>query len=382
MNHTNKLEVLTKDAGLLPSVPEVSGMDIATSRQAQEVMAAMAIAKRFPRNETLSISRIMQACDRLTLAENALYAYPRGGTTVTGPSIRLAEALARGWGNIDSGVIELEQKNGESVVMSYAWDLETNARSTKVFTVKHERKAGKEIKRLDDPRDIYEMVANQGARRLRACILSIIPGDVTDMAVEQCEKTIKSGDKTPLKERTAKVLAFLTGMGVTTEMVEKRIGHKIEAMSETELVNLRKICKSLDDGAAKVEDFFDKGAVTSSKSEAPATTIPTKTTAPTPADDAPPMDGATPLAQAESPAPAQAPSQSAAAEMEEANALLTEIAEKAKASGVTQVQILAFCKKQKLAGRMVDSVEMMANSKLKLLLSEWDNVIEKIKAEK
>ena len=54
----------------------------------------MVIAKKFPRNETLAISRIMQACERLSLAESSLYAYPRGGTTVSGPSIRLAEALA------------------------------------------------------------------------------------------------------------------------------------------------------------------------------------------------------------------------------------------------------------------------------------------------
>ncbi|WP_256204362.1 hypothetical protein [Planococcus faecalis] len=31
----------------------------------------------------------------------------------------------------------MEQRNGESIALAYAWDLETNTRQEKVFTVKH-----------------------------------------------------------------------------------------------------------------------------------------------------------------------------------------------------------------------------------------------------
>src|SRR5690606_36069410 len=87
-----------------------SGMvEVAMTRAAQEVQAAMVIAKRFPRDENTAFARIMRACKRKQLAEAAIYAYPKGGTNVQGPSIRLAEALAQAWGNIDFGVIELEQ---------------------------------------------------------------------------------------------------------------------------------------------------------------------------------------------------------------------------------------------------------------------------------
>jgi hypothetical protein len=127
----------------------------------------------------------------MRLAESAMYSYPRGNQTVTGPSIRLAEVLATAWGNIDFGVIELEQKDGESVMMAVAWDLQTNTRSSRVFVVPHERKSGREIKRLEDPRDIYELTANQGARRLRACILAILPVDIQEIAIEECEKNVE-----------------------------------------------------------------------------------------------------------------------------------------------------------------------------------------------
>src|SRR5882672_626568 len=80
------------------------------TREAQEVQAAMYVAQQFPRDEIESERRIMQACKRRSLAGEAMYAYPRGGETVTGPSIRLAEVLAQNWGNIDVGIKELAQR--------------------------------------------------------------------------------------------------------------------------------------------------------------------------------------------------------------------------------------------------------------------------------
>ncbi|MED1954626.1 hypothetical protein P4V73_28985 [Brevibacillus centrosporus] len=228
------------------------------TRQAQEVQAAMIVAKRFPRDELEAYGRIIKACNRKTLAENAMYEYPRGGQKVTGPSIRLAEVLAQSWGNIDFGIMELEQKNGESSVMAYAWDLETNTRQTKVFTVKHERKARNSINKLDDPRDIYEMVANQGARRVRACILGVIPGDIVDAAVEQCKVTMMSGHTEPLEDRIRKMLTlFDKDFQVSKEMLEKYVGCKADAFSEQDMVRLRNVYKSLKDGMGKREEFFD-----------------------------------------------------------------------------------------------------------------------------
>lgn len=228
------------------------------SRQAQEVQAAMVIAKKFPRDEIEAYNRILRSCQRKSLAEQSMYEYPRGGQKVTGPSIRLAEALAQNWGNLDYGIIELEQKTGESSVMAYAWDLETNTRQTKIFTVKHERKANRQIKKLDDPRDIYELVANQGARRVRACILGVIPGDIVDSALEQCEKTLKSGNNEPLIDRVRKMVkAFEDNFSVSKAMIEKFLGCSSEAFSENDFIRLRKIYGSLKDGMAKREDYFD-----------------------------------------------------------------------------------------------------------------------------
>ena len=269
-------------------------IDVAQSRQAQEVQAAMVVAKKFPRDEIASQNRIMSACRRKTLAEVAVYSYPRGGNRVEGPSIRLAEVLAQCWGNIDSGIVELEQRRGESTVMAYAWDLETNTRSTKVFTVKHERRAGKgdsfRIDHLSDPRDIYEMVANQGARRLRSCILAAIPGDVIESAVVECNKTMAGPTDEPIKNRTVKMVRAYEPYGVTQKMIEKNLGHKLEAISEVELAGLRKIYTSIKDGASKPEHWFsrDEQAVENGKSRTDVLADKLKPPKPTPLSAPPP----------------------------------------------------------------------------------------------
>ena len=174
-------------------------IDTEGQRAIQEVQAAMVIAKRFPRNVKDALDRILNSCTRTSLAEQALYTYSRGGTDISGPSIRLAEAVAQQWGNLQFGIRELEQRNGESTVEAFAWDLETNTRQVKVFQVPHTRYTkSKGNTALSDPRDIYELVANQGARRLRACILGVIPGDVIDEAVRQCDVTLSaSADTSP-----------------------------------------------------------------------------------------------------------------------------------------------------------------------------------------
>lgn len=259
-------EVATQQSGEMVSRNTQTEMMI--SRQAQEVQGAMVIAKRFPRDEVESFNRIMQSCKRKSLAESAMYEYPRGGTKVSGPSIRLAEAMAQNWGNIDFGITELEQKNGESQVMAYAWDLETNTRQVKIFSVPHVRGTKKGNVPLTDPRDVYEMVANQGARRLRSCILGIIPGDVVEAAVKQCEDTLINGEKKPLIDLVRDMAAiFQNEFGVPLDAIEKYISCKSEAFSMRDLVRLKKVYTSLRDGMAKREDVFELSTLVGNETE-------------------------------------------------------------------------------------------------------------------
>lgn len=239
-----------------PKVNRQALTDVQSDRATQEAQAQVILAKRYPRDEDAARERILKSCKRRRLAEVAIYTYPRGGTKVEGPSIRMAEMLGQNWGNLDFGIVELEQRNGESTALAYCWDLETNVRQTKIFQVPHVRHTKRGQTKLIDPRDIYETVANQGARRLRSVILGVIPGDIVDDALEAVNATLKRGVDDIGKRLSAMAKAF-QDMGVPKELLEKRLGHNLGSTSESELVELRKIFVSISEGASKPQDWFD-----------------------------------------------------------------------------------------------------------------------------
>lgn len=245
---------------------DISGLVMVEQQRAvQEVQAAIIMAKRFPRDQHESFTRIIKSCERINLAKEASYAYPRGGQMVTGPSIRLAEVMAQNWGNLEFGIRELTQTEGESEVQAFAWDLETNVRQTKTFKAPHKRKSKGKYEVLVDPRDIYEYVANMGARRLRACILGIIPGDIVDAAVAKCEDTLKKGDGKPLEDRIREMLVRFEEVGVTKQMIEEKLQHKTTAIVLKQLVELGKIYNSIKDGISKREAWFNVPTVQTSE---------------------------------------------------------------------------------------------------------------------
>lgn len=230
---------------------------VESNRAAQEVQAMVVLAKKYPRDQKDSTERILLACQRYTLAKEAVYSFPRGGTQVSGPSIRLAEAMAREWGNLNYGIMELERHGEESTMLAYAWDLETNVQARVEYKVRHYRdsnRGGKVL--LTDERDVYEAVANQGARRLRACILKLIPGDVTEAATAQCEATIRAEVK-DLPEAIKHMVDAFSQYGITKAQIEKRLRHRLEATNAAEIVALRKVFTSLNDGMASPADYFE-----------------------------------------------------------------------------------------------------------------------------
>ena len=232
---------------------------VAQTREMAEAIGQMQMAKAFPRDVVAARDRILNACTRPRLAETACYTYARSGTEVTGPSIRLAEMLAQNWGNITFGIRELEQRNGESTCEAFAWDMETNSRQTKVFQVPHIRYTRQGAKRLTDPRDIYELVANNGARRLRACILGVIPGDVVEEAVEACDATLNTKFAVTA-ERVKSLVEKFAEYGVTPAQIERRIQCHLDAMKPAQMANLGKVYNSLKDGMSKPEDWFEAEA--------------------------------------------------------------------------------------------------------------------------
>lgn len=224
------------------------------TRETAAIQSAYVMAKKFPRDESQSHNRILSACKRQKMAESATYSYPRGDAMVVGASIRLAEMLAQNWGNISWGVDELSRDGRTSMGVAYAIDLETNAISRKMFTVKHVRVYKDGQKTLKNERDIRENFYNIGSRILRSCILQIIPQDIVEDALEQVQKTMSSNGS--LSEQIQKALAALESVGVSQQMIESRFNKKTSEMIREDIISLRGAYTAIRDGYATAQSIF------------------------------------------------------------------------------------------------------------------------------
>lgn len=239
-------------------LPAAQGSALVESHRAvAEAIAARKVALANPRNTIRAEELVMVDCGSLELAEEATYDYARGGTDITGASIRLLEVIARRWGNIESGVKELSRSGGYSEVMTYAIDLESGTRDVKTFQVRHWRdKKGGAGYAVTEERDIYEVVANYAARRKRACLEAIIPTDIKEKAIKACERTLKAKvEITPAF--ISSVVESFEKYSVTEAMIEKRIQRKLTAMGPGHAVQLRRIATSLKEGMSQPADWFE-----------------------------------------------------------------------------------------------------------------------------
>ena len=232
------------------------------SKELSEIKGKMFLARQFPRDPDWALEAALKECSRKELAEAAQYEYPKGDTVVKGPSIRLVEVLARHWSNITCGVDEIDSKDGETTIKAYAWDLETNVSDSKTFTVRHERTVGKgqnrTTKRLTDERDIYEMVANKGARRKRACLLAVLPGWYVDAAVAACEETLKASltDGKSMEEVISSVVDAFAEFNISPQQIQDKLGKEIDKLSKNDVVKLRHLYSAIKDGFVKATDAF------------------------------------------------------------------------------------------------------------------------------
>ena len=173
-------------------------------------------------------------------------------------TIRFAEELARCYGNLDYGIKELSNSNGQSEMQAYCWDLETNTMSLQNFTNKHIRESKYGNTELKSQRDIYELNANMGARRLRSRILAILPPDLVEECIQECRRTLAGDNSTPIIDRINKMVVAFQKIGVSKEQLEKRLNHTVESVTEEELVELTGIYNGIRTKETKVSEWFEQ----------------------------------------------------------------------------------------------------------------------------
>ena len=114
----------------LETVDTVTGeisVSAAEAEAVSRVQSSIVIAKRFPRDENQAFQSLMKSCQRTAFADTVVYAFPRGGSRITGPSVSIAREAARVWGNIHYGIKVVADDDVNRTIRGWAWDVESNA---------------------------------------------------------------------------------------------------------------------------------------------------------------------------------------------------------------------------------------------------------------
>jgi hypothetical protein len=227
-----------------------------------EINQQIATAHRFPRSITNFRRRVYEMCTLDTdTAESCIYAIPRDGKIIDGPSIRFAEILLVGWGNHRSAA-EVSHIDEEFITASgMFFDLETNgAIQAKVMR----RITGKPSKDFPKGKRFgQDMIATTGnaaaSIALRNAVLRGIPKAIWKDLFDEAKK-VAGGSAQTFGVRRDKVIKELGIQGATPDQIFALLGIKgAEDMQTEHLVNLRGLQNAIKDGETTVDEAFKPG---------------------------------------------------------------------------------------------------------------------------
>lgn len=242
---------------------------IEQSRAVAEVHAAILVAQKAPRSITLAQQMMRESTAQKYLADRAFFRFSRGGSRVSGATVYLARELARCWGNVQYGVAELrrDDEHGQSEMLAFAWDVQTNTRVETKFIVPHMRDKKTGPERITDMRDIYENNANNGARRVRECIYAILPPWFVEDAKNRCMSTLErgedeNGNAVPLAKRVADAIELFANIGVSVAQLERNRGRASAAWTAHDVGQLGVIYRGIQREEVKLADEFEPDRIT------------------------------------------------------------------------------------------------------------------------
>ncbi len=233
---------------------------IEQARAIAEVQAAVVVAQQCPRDMARAETEMRDACGRLALANRAFYRVPNRGS---GPSVNLARELARIFGNVQYGVHELrrDDRAGVSEIQAFAWDVQTNTRSTRTFQVPHQRMVKGERKPLVDLGDVYLNNQNIGARAVRECIYTVLPTWFVEEAESVCRTTLRDGDGKPLKDRVEDAIRLFAEKGIKQTQLEEKLGRKRGQWDGGDIAALQVLYMSMQRGEVSIDEEFSQHRV-------------------------------------------------------------------------------------------------------------------------
>lgn len=245
----------TGEINNLPAAFQTGNQSLAVQLAMAELNQDIVTAKTFPRSTAVAMRNITELVmmDEQT-AKECVYAVPRDGKTIRGPSIRLAEIIASQWGNCHTASRVVHVDKLEKYVESEGifHDLETGAKRTA-----RTRKSIVKSNGALYTQDMIMTAANAAASiAMREAILKGVPKAVWRQAFDHAESVIR-GDVTTLVERRDDAMMSLAGIGVTPDRVFAAMDvNGVEELDLEKLADLYTMYQGVKNGDTNVDEVF------------------------------------------------------------------------------------------------------------------------------
>lgn len=231
-----------------------------------QISQQIATAKRWPRQIHKVKQEIMSLAtlDEETAAA-CFYTLPRGGKSIQGPGVRLAEIALHCFGNLraQTRVIETEI-NGPAphvTIQAVCADLEKNVavsiEKRRRIVGKSQWRDGQKVGNKPPDEDDINLATNAGsAIAFRDAVFKVIPGALIKPAYEAAKK-VAIGSAETLAVRRATAIERIAKMGVTPPRILAAVGKTaVDEVDLNDLETLFGLYTACKDGQTTVDEAF------------------------------------------------------------------------------------------------------------------------------
>jgi len=238
--------------------PMVAEQSMVGMLNKSEIEQQITTARRFPRSvkkfrdEALQMVTLSES-----IAEQCIYALPRDGKTIEGPSARFAEVIASAWGNCRAGARVVDDSGEFVTAQGVFHDLERNVAITYEVQRRITDRNGRRYKA-----DMIGVTANAACSiALRNAILKGVPKAFWEDMYNEARKVIM-GDIKTLANRRATAVAMFQKFGVSVEQILLKLGipegSGIEDVGLEHLVVLKGLLTAIKEGDTTAEEAFSQ----------------------------------------------------------------------------------------------------------------------------
>lgn len=245
-------EIVAVETPVMPSFDAASSAGLTESEINQQITTA----RKYPRSVSDFRKKVLTMCTlNEAVAKECIYAVPRGGKVIEGPSVRFAEIAQSAWGNCRVGG-RIVGEDAKFVTAQGAFhDLESNSA---IAMETRRRITDSKGKRYND-----DMIGVTGAAAvsiaIRNSVLRGIPKALWADLYDRARQVVIGDFKTLANKRAAALQSFVP-YGVEPAQIYAVLGIKGEEdITPDHLVQLWGMLNALKDGSMTPEEAFPKG---------------------------------------------------------------------------------------------------------------------------